>query len=114
MHVSVPCRRKRPRKEKPGQGTGLGGTQENAQYKIKPVRETGLDNSRCHAGKPFCSGVFEDDGTGGFPVLMCCYRLAVQIKRRETGIWEHKKGSKRKRQDDGSYGTAQQRKRGTK
>lgn len=82
--------------------------------KRKPVRETGLDNSRCHAGKPFCSGVFEDDGTGGFPVLMCCYRLAVQIKRRETGIWEHKKGSKRKRQDDGSYGTAQQRKRGTK
>ena len=69
MHVSVPCRRKRPRKEKPGQGTGLGGTQENAQYKIKPVRETGLDNSRCHAGKPFCSGVFEYAGTRGLSCI---------------------------------------------
>lgn len=44
----------------------------------------------------FLSGVFEDTGTGGFPVLMCCYRLAVQIKRKETGIWEDREGSKRK------------------
>ena len=85
MHLSVPCRRKRPRKEKPGQGTGLGGTQENAQYKIKPVRGTGLDNSRCHAGKPFIQA-FLCAGIRGFPVLMCCYRLAVQNEGREGDI----------------------------
>ena len=44
----------------------------------------------------FLSGVFEETGAGGFPVLMCCYRLAAQIKRKETGIWENREGSKRK------------------
>ena len=53
--------------------------------KIEPVRETGLDNSRCHAGKRFSFQIYLDvSGFGNFPVLMCCYRLAVQIKRREV------------------------------
>lgn len=37
--------------------------------KIEPVRGTGLDNSRCHAGKPFCSGVFEYAGTRGLSCI---------------------------------------------
>ena len=28
--------------------------------------------------------------------MMCCYRLAAQIKRREAGIWEHREENKRK------------------
>ncbi len=51
---SVPCWRERCGLRKSGQGTGLGGTQENAQkISKKSARNTGLNNSRCHAGKCF-------------------------------------------------------------
>jgi len=70
-----------------GTGTGLGGTQEKRSKKIEPVRETGLDNSRCHAGKDsLFRYVWDVSGFGNFPVLMCCYRLAVQIERWEVCI----------------------------
>lgn len=85
MHLKRALPEKTPRNRNTGTGNGSGRNTGKRSIKIETAWETGLDNSRCHAGEPFVLAL-SSAGIRGFPALMCCYRLAVQNERREADI----------------------------
>ena len=68
-----------------GAGNGSGGNTGKRSINFRQSGKPGWITADAMQGSRIVS-VYLHAGILGFPVLMCCYRLAVQKERREAGI----------------------------